>query len=216
MTAKPIEVVAFYEATSPPTERTIQFPADRSLGRVFVRAWSLAGDQEWKEFGNAQGPVRIDAGTDAKLEVSAATPVDLSPLLTLGEFDLHTVNLSNKGIDDAALANLRNLTGLQGLGLLYTSVTDVGLTHVAKMKRLRWVDMYFVNMTDAGLKNFAGCKLLQHFFVTNAHLSNSSLAFFETLPALRLLHLDNSGVSPEGLLALSFKLKGCEISPLSQ
>ena len=66
----------------------------------------------------------------------------------------------------------------------------------------------------SGLKNFAGCKQLQHFFVTNARLSNNSLAFFRTLPALRLLHLDNSGVSPEGLMALSFELKGCDVSPL--
>src|SRR5690606_29869489 len=64
---KPPESVMFVEATSPPQARTLDFSTEFSLGRVFVRDWTVNVDSDWEYLAAARGTVNVPQGKDAKL-----------------------------------------------------------------------------------------------------------------------------------------------------
>jgi hypothetical protein len=55
------------------------------------------------------------------------------------------------GVDDAALAQLRGLTGLRVLHLAFTPVTDAGLEDLKGLKDLRILDLDYTRGTDRGI-----------------------------------------------------------------
>lgn len=217
ITSKPPEVVVFIEETSPPLDRQLAFPTDRAIGRIRVRDWSLSGDDPWNDFTEARGIVRIKAGQEAKLVVDSENATNLTSLETIDPNALHSIEMSGNAITDASLANLRYLTGLQGLNLFYTkNVTDEGFKFLDDLRRLRSVDLYGVPITDEGFAAFDDCNRMQRLFLRSVPITVKSLAMLRKMTSLRTLHLEATGIPEEGLTTLKYDMPWCQISPMDQ
>ncbi len=213
ISTKPPEVVAFVEATSPPPSRMLAFPEAVSMGRVFVRDWTLNLDDEWTLLKDARGNVEIPAGKDAKLEVESDVAADLTPLANLDPYALHTISLNGKNVTDESLSFVSRLLGLRGLALKYTAVSSQGIYHIAPLKRLEWIEFYQVPIDDEGLKSFSNFEGLRHLWMVGTGISNSSLATLRGMNSLRRLHVANSQITTEGLIALGHDMSFCEVTP---
>ncbi|MEN6626954.1 MAG: hypothetical protein ABFD69_12085 [Candidatus Sumerlaeia bacterium] len=142
-------------ADVPPGARVLHFPANRSLGIVYINGKHYdgrpyyymptsfgRGDYEWERVGEARGDVLIPAGKLVKLDIAA--PViygDLSPLAKLGPDDIHHLELrydyqppdgpaekTPAGFNASnLLAPFTGWTGLKVLDINYTRIGDKGL-----------------------------------------------------------------------------------------
>src|SRR5262249_31293632 len=68
------------------------------------------------------------------------------------------VDLENKKVTDAGLADLKAMRQLQTLRLGRTPVTDAGLAHLKGMQHLRELTLFNTEVTDAGLVHLKGMK----------------------------------------------------------
>jgi hypothetical protein len=213
--SRPPEVVVFVEETSPPIARKLDFPAGRSLGRVFTREWSLGGNAEWRDFREARGTISIPAGQEAKLVVAAEAAPDLAPLDTMEPNSIHTVEMSGDSVTDASLSHLRNLTGLQGLNLVYTrNVTDQGFEFLDGLRRLRTLELYGVSITDEGFSVFEDCDRMQRIFLRSVPIEMKSVPLLREMKSLRTLHLEKTGIPDAGLITLKYDMPWCQVSPV--
>ncbi|MCX6902286.1 MAG: hypothetical protein NTW03_02155, partial [Verrucomicrobia bacterium] len=65
---------------------------------------------------------------------------------------LQTLNLESNKVTDAGLVHLRRLTNLQNLYLVRCAVSDQGLEHLKGLTRLRKLDLQSTKVTDAGVR----------------------------------------------------------------
>ncbi|MBI2434541.1 MAG: hypothetical protein HYV26_16910 [Candidatus Hydrogenedentes bacterium] len=212
--AKPPAAVAETEAQAPPAARTVSFPADRTLGRVFVRDWTPAGTADWQELAAARGGVAVPEGKEAKLEVDYESAEDISALASLRPDDLQSLGLTGPNVTDETMGHVGAMTGLRGLNLLHTAITDVGMEKLANLRELREVQLTNINAGDSGFKVFQNLPRLRRLVINQANISNESLPLLRSLVSLRQLHLQGTKISREALVSLRFDMPYCEITPL--
>ena len=99
------------------SERTLNFPTNRSLGKLYILEENLhflSGSGE-EEKGEAQGSVRIvvPEGWLLELRISPEASTDLSTLSTLNPNDLQAISLYNTQVTDEELSHLQKLSGLK-------------------------------------------------------------------------------------------------------
>ena len=103
---------------------------------------------------------------------------------------------------DNDLAQLRNLTGLQGLDLRYTSITDAGLAHLKDLTGLRRLNLEDTNITDAGLAHLEDLTGLQELSLLSTKITDAGLTHLEGLTGLQELSLLNTKITDAGLTHL--------------
>jgi hypothetical protein len=208
------EILPALEVFKSPEARTLVFPTQRALGRIFTRRWTLALDRPWTLLQTAQGTISIPAGVQVKLEVDYDAADDLTPLGRLSADSLDALGLVGPHVNDAAMDYVARLTGLQELRLLRTAVSDQGLLKLAGLKRLRRLEIQETNIGDEGIAVCRDFPYLQYLWMTHTQVTNKSLPLFLEMKGLRRLHLDHTGVSAEGLTQLRYTLRGCEVTPI--
>jgi Leucine-rich repeat (LRR) protein len=78
-----------------------------------------------------------------------STPVDLGPLRNLSK--LSTLQLfSPNTVDDAGLAQIKDLPQLHDLDVAGDGVTEVGLAHIASMPRISSIGLRYTSIRDLG------------------------------------------------------------------
>ncbi|MFM5961452.1 MAG: hypothetical protein ACKOQ2_30595, partial [Dolichospermum sp.] len=97
------------------SERTLNFPTNRSLGKLYILEENLhflSGSGE-EEKGDAQGSVRVlvPEGWLLELRVSPEASSDLSTLSSLKPNDLQAISLYNTQVTDEGLSYLQQLSG---------------------------------------------------------------------------------------------------------
>ncbi|MBW8016747.1 MAG: M48 family metalloprotease [Planctomycetes bacterium] len=214
-------------------ERTVNFPADRSVGMLKTRKWNPVAREPDKKLAEACGKVHIPAGHLLGLEFARDKPVDLSPLANLKPTDLQHLYLYRTKVQDADLQHISRLTGLRQIGLGMTNIGDEGLAHIAGLKSLKELNIAQTKVTDAGLVHLAklseletlslknnsitdkgliqlgGLKKLEHLILTNTKITDQGLIHLKKLNSLIFLSLSNNDINGEGLehLAGLSKLK---------
>ena len=159
--------------------KVLHFPADRSVGKLFVEDEA----DDWSLIGPAKGDVLVPASRDIKLQIQLVgpRPDDLSFLSKLGASDLHelsigssirrtpancpalesishltgleTLYLSQTGVDSKQLSWLRSLSSLRNLSLFHDySVGTAGLAVLKDLPALEYFDCYTAPI-DAGLEH---------------------------------------------------------------
>ena len=102
--------------------RIIYFPADRSIGTLYVLDL-YDPDSDWEELGEALGSIKVPMGKDLHLYVSKEAVTGFSPLSKLKPNDLQSLHLPTD-ISDAELIHIQGLTGLRSLHISRNQITD--------------------------------------------------------------------------------------------
>jgi beta-lactamase regulating signal transducer with metallopeptidase domain/biopolymer transport protein ExbD len=203
-----------------PGERTIRFPEDRSMGKLYARDWGLEGTAKWDELGDAVGNVEIPAGKEVRLLVSKQAVHDLSPLAPLAPDDIQELamgffpssneleptefgkrilpvspfELSEGVVLDDELAHIEGLTGLKRLGLSGFPVTNAGLAYLSgltSLEELRFGKEAMVLYMNGGWLIYE-----------NREITDSGLVHLKDLRSLHTLDLTGTNVEGPGLAHL--------------
>jgi len=112
--------------------------------------------------------------------------------------NVQAVWFRNRQVSDDDLAYLTCLTSLQRLLLKNTSVTDAGLKHLKGLTTLHWLYLNDTRITDAGLEtlNFPALQTLD---LSNTHVTDAGLVYMCRLTALEELNLRGTQVTDAGL-----------------
>lgn len=165
--------------------RTVRFPADRSLGMLYVRDLRSGSFLDWKRLGEAMGDVAVPAGKTLRLDVREGDAAGLDLLGTLSPHDLQACFLYGAGDDD--LTHLLRLIGIEEIYLSGSGISGEGLVHLLELKGLERLYLYDTSVTDAGLM------VLRH------------------LPRLRSVTLCNAPVTEHGIDRLKLAHPACRV-----
>lgn len=122
--------------------------------------------------------------------------------------EIRFVNLRDAAVSDKGLANLQNLTQLEGLDLPVTYVqarrriTDDGISHLANLTKLRAVDFHESQVTDTGLEKLQNLQALRVLGLGRTQITDSGLVYVGKLRSLVFLDLWKTSVTDEGVAHL--------------
>jgi len=184
-----IGVATTRPADSQPSDgrRVLHFPADRSLGMVYVRDANLTRqietyyhhidgvEDKWEYIGEAQGDVPTPEGKRTQLRVSEKGCKNLSPLADLGPNDLDE------------------------LCLYYIPATDGNMRHVGRLTGLKVLHLEMTNIGDDGLKQVRGMKSLERLYLPNG-LTDAGLVHVGQVQSLKALHFGGNRATDAGLV----------------
>ena len=156
--------------------------------------------------------MRIAAGKEAKLVLNHNISAEaIQVLAKLDPDGLHTVSLSGPNVGNTHLEYVQALSGLRSLQLLYTGVNDAGIALLKDMPDLRILDLNDVDMSDLGMESLARMPLSK-LSIAHAKISNSSIQLLSQMRSLRYLSIQNTRISPEGLVTLQYNMESfCEV-----
>ena len=113
---------------------------------------------------------------------------------------IEVLRLGGLSVNDAALANLCELTNLRTLWIRgSTSVTDNGLAHLANLERLQSLYLYQTAVTDRGLLHLSGLTQLRDLTLREAGVSDAGMEHLAGLVELRALSLGETNVGDAGV-----------------
>ena len=209
----PPDAIVDAESRTPPEAQRLVFPGD-SVGQIQVRPFTLASSAAWELHTQAQGVVNTPEGHEVKLILNPAAGSDLSFLTEMPPDALHTLTLTGAQVANAGMEHVRQLTGLRGLELRNTAVNDEGLLRLSVLSHLEEVTLLNINMTDTGFAVFVNFPNMRILVIRQAQLTNRSIPLIRQMRGLRILHLERSGISREGLITLRFDLPQASVTPL--
>ncbi len=212
--AKEPDATAETKDQPPAAERVLRFPAERTMGIVFVResnemGYAHVAPKEWKKVGDARGEVRVPAGKEIRLDLSKAASRDLSGLDQLQADDLAMLNCLGTDVTDEGLAHVGRLSGLLILNLDETRITDEGMRHLSALTKLRSVNLeaFGVNrqgfgVGDESLKILARFPDLEAIRLRDTKVTGAGLAALAPLKSLKILNLSGTKIGDAGLAHL--------------
>jgi hypothetical protein len=125
---------------------------------------------------------------------------------------LRGLHLSNTGIRDSDLADIRDLTSLQELDLsACTNITDRGLAHLSRMVSLHDLSVRSCRIGDASLGSMARLTELRRLDLSGTRVSDVGLMRLKFLSKLREVCLVGTKVSKSGARQLSAALPSATI-----
>lgn len=197
----------------------VDFPADRSLGILSVRAKAGRGYSfsrsyytypEWTPLGEARGPVSLPPGSYVKLEVAEGALSDLSPLAELPYGAISEVHLFVNEerfvpFEQAVMPQVAAMKGLRGLsvsGREFRGLTDAAVEHLASLKSLEHLGLASHELTSRSLGVYAQLASLKTLIV-GVSPTDDELRLLQPLQNLRELSLHVDNLAGPGLAHLS-------------
>ena len=111
--------------------------------------------------------------------------------------------LSRTSVSDAGLAVLDRLPKLTALGLARTAITDATLARVARLTELRTLVASRLAAPAASLARLGALRALERLYLDHTQADDAVIAALAPVAAtLRVLHLEDSQVSDDGIAAL--------------
>ena len=192
-------------SSSRPKERTINLPANRSIGMLKIRKWDPTshGVPPHEYLAEARGEVYVPAGQMLGLEIVKGKPVDLSPLAELNPTDLQSLSLYHTEVQDTDLRHISHLIGLEQIGLAITNISDEGLKYLSSLKNLKELNLSKTKITDAGLIHLAKLSELEILSLGDDLITNKGLIQLRDLKNLKVLILKDTKITDEGLFHLN-------------
>jgi hypothetical protein len=115
---------------------------------------------------------------------------------------LRELNLSLTPIGDAGLAHVTRLEDLQSLWLGGTKVTDAGLVHIQALRKLEWLSLAETNVTDQGLASLANLNRLKRLYLEGCPVGDGGMRHIEGLVDLEWLDLRGTRITDESISRL--------------
>ena len=214
-------VYAEADSETDQTRRSLHFPADRSVGKLFVPRvedsfWDTThhqpvywGNWGWEYIGEAKGKVTVPADAKVKLTFSAAAVNDLSWIADLGADDVHALSSAWTGrvtdteFGDAELEQLGPLTGLRELVLPETRISDKGLRAIEGFSSLELLRLRSKRVGNAGVAHVAKLESLETLSLHVNRVSDKGLAHLAKLRSLKHLSLMIAKIRGPGMAHLA-------------
>lgn len=137
-----------------------------------------------------------------ELERSHPDAASLEQLKSLK--DLKYIQLFKATLSEDAMKTLSEFPSLEQIRCGQTRVGDAELKHLANLKSLRAIDLSDCNrVSTAGLRSLANCPKLQFLKVWGPSIDNSSMEVVATMKALKVLGMNDSRVTDEGIQKLA-------------
>ncbi|MBI1785759.1 hypothetical protein HYR69_11500, partial [Candidatus Sumerlaeota bacterium] len=105
------------DGPSAPRARTLQFPTDRVVGWLYVRAWNAPENSPWKLLREAFGEVSIPPRKEVRLTIESASLFHLSGLVRLEPDAIQQLEIEAGELGAPELSYIQGLTGLRSLSL---------------------------------------------------------------------------------------------------
>ncbi|HEX4612329.1 MAG TPA: hypothetical protein VH092_29310 [Urbifossiella sp.] len=162
------------------------------------------------------GLKRLSALDVSRTEIGDESAAAIAAMPALREFSSHRITDAGlaafkgktslrrlsvgSGVTDAGLANVADLTGLEGLALPSADVSDTGLAHLKGLTHLGTLDLSNTKVTDAGFVHLKSLTRLYDLRVDGlTGLTGPGLAHLRTAKGLTILDLVQTGVTDDGL-----------------
>ncbi len=201
--AGPADATRVQRSEAPREGRVIAFPADHSLGELFIRNAGAEGSAGWTKLGEAQGIVEIPPRKETQLNISDDTYPHFPCLAQLEPNDLQEIGVYSQDLSDADLGRLAGLTGLQRLGLM-GPVSSAGLGHLRPLKSLTELWLARTEIDDEGLAHLAGLAGLETIRSwENRRVSGAGFRHLTGAQCLRTLDFYQTPVNDEGAAWIS-------------
>lgn len=188
--------------------RTLEFPAGRSMGLLYVgpeKSTSMRDVgvfRDFQEAGQAQGTVEVPADSLIRLDVGIDACKDLSRLAQLPPDAIDFLYFNIEAPVHGQIQHLSGLTGLRWLFFRSCPLKDSDIQHLASLTNLEWIQCSTYGHTDAG------------FGITDA-----AMPVFSNMKELKRLDLRANPVTDAGLVSLalcdsleSLSLAGAEVT----
>ncbi len=102
-------------------------------------------------------------------------------------------------ITDSGLARLRGLTHLEVLNVAGSRVTDAGVGNLQSLKRLRWLNLNRTTVGDEGLRQLCEMKSLRWLSLRGTNITDAGLESLSRLTGLEQLYVEGVSISDDGL-----------------
>lgn len=151
-----------------------------------------------------------DAGVAHLKDHPAIEFLDLQDVNTCGNASLETaatlpklkkLRVYGPQYNDAGMEHVGKITNLASLSMEQTGVGDAGLEKIAGLTELKELLMYGTQISDAGLNKLTGLSKLTELELRGT-ATGADLAWLKQFPALKILSLEESYFSDEGMPAL--------------
>ena len=136
---------------------------DQTMGRKLIF---------WDDIKPVDGQLHIPAGKALGIGIDSGNYTDLSALLAFAPNGLQSLSLPSQNmIDNRAMPNLAQLTGLKRLLLGGSTITDKGLPHLVKLTNLKYLSLQQCPVTDQSIDTLAQFTSLQEINLWNTWVS---------------------------------------------
>ncbi len=189
--------------------RQLQSSGWKFVGRVSSSGWSLASEgPPQSTLAEIVGPAFF-----SEVHVAIGCPTDDVGLLPLRHLTtLRTLSLADTKITDAGLQHLRHLAQLGYLDLTGTLVTDGGLTELKRFADLKYLDLAGTAVTDDGLQHVRTLPKLGWLNLNRTKVTHAGIVqHVVPVKSLRMLCLEDAGVSREEAAALNESMQPCAV-----
>ena len=186
--------------------RTLQFPSDQPVGRLFTHDAGLSGSDLVNDLCLAKGKVSVpvERGHILVLALNAYTIDHPDILLSVSPQGLDGLEMNRMAMTEQdGIAFARALTMVPHFqDIVYLSVKrsdarDDSMKILAKLPKLRYFDCFDSGITGSYFDKFA--LTLSDLSIGRSPLRQSCLSSLAKLPRLTYLNLDHTGLQPEGL-----------------
>jgi hypothetical protein len=188
--------------------RELNFPADRSLGRLKVYD---EGTYSWTDLGEARGKMEVQAGPKITLVVGEAGISDLSPLSGLPPDAIDQIVLDGLTFEEGALAPLASLTGLRVLTMRGCIFPDSALAPVGSLAALEDLSLGLTPAGDEAMKLISGLPKLRILDISSTQVTDAAIEWIVKIKTLRNLDPQRSQISEEGIARILEALPDCSI-----
>ena len=183
------EAVGTHQGAVPLETRLIRFPANVICGTLYERSNLSVDYRDWQRLGTARGLREVFLDKAVRLDVKGTTETEMCFLDALQPDDLQALFLYD--VDDAALAHLQRLTGLQELYLSNTTVSNQGLHLLLGMHGLRRLYIYHTAIGDTELLTLVGLKGLKWLTCSGTNITDDGLnRFRQMLPECKAVSFE--------------------------
>lgn len=190
-------------------KRVLNFPKDYSLGEILLAPYPGAPESSILS-GAAKGIVVVPAGKFVTLIPAARFYLNPAIIKTIpadgvDSLVLTAVSLddSEDGLCDRALAHVGHLTGLIALSLDRSDATDKGAVYAKDLPNLQKFSAFQAAVEGQCFKQFGGLKQLRYVRLPSDSLKDANLVYLSKVPKLEHLSLCHTCISDEGIKGLA-------------
>jgi len=182
-------------------------------------AWSDAGLAK-KDDGKPKGPpgpvlpadFKPSAAEQKAIAALAQKGIDIRPIAANLNWREANLRLHGTNINDATVAQLKDIVGLVDLNLATTKVTDVGLANLKGLANLQRLHLELTSVSDAGLAHLRGLQNLTYLNLYNTKVTDAGLDQLKGLKHLRNLYVWQTKVTDAGVKKIKAALPNLDVS----